>query len=213
MCGKPPPVCFYLVIHILITVCSPSAANQTQTEQNKVCTAGLAWMCESLSDLGLLIQQHYLRDSTDIPHLFFVFHLMNFTQKISPGGFVYSWGYARPKRNVQGVCVCPKWPLSWISDLLRSLCSRSHPSYLSPPSELDRGLTEPQIKVVCRQMLEALDYLHGMKIIHRDLKAGNILLMLDGDIKLGKGLRHWTHHSGCNCSHRWMQSGMLWEEP
>ncbi|XP_034539445.1 D-hydantoinase/dihydropyrimidinase-like, partial [Notolabrus celidotus] len=51
-------------------------------------------------------------------------------------------------------------------------------------AELDRGLTEPQIKVVCRQMLEALVYLHSMKIIHRDLKAGNILLMLDGDIKL-----------------------------
>uniref|UniRef100_A0A7N9AQI4 non-specific serine/threonine protein kinase n=1 Tax=Mastacembelus armatus TaxID=205130 RepID=A0A7N9AQI4_9TELE len=50
--------------------------------------------------------------------------------------------------------------------------------------ELDRGLAEPQIKVVCRQMLEALSYLHSMKIIHRDLKAGNILLMLDGDIKL-----------------------------
>ncbi|XP_030602377.1 serine/threonine-protein kinase 10 [Archocentrus centrarchus] len=50
--------------------------------------------------------------------------------------------------------------------------------------DLDRGLTEPQIKVVCRQMLEALVYLHGKKIIHRDLKAGNILLMQDGDIKL-----------------------------
>uniref|UniRef100_A0A8C6MER7 non-specific serine/threonine protein kinase n=1 Tax=Nothobranchius furzeri TaxID=105023 RepID=A0A8C6MER7_NOTFU len=50
--------------------------------------------------------------------------------------------------------------------------------------ELDRGLTEPQIKVVCRQMLEALEYLHSLKIIHRDLKAGNILLMLNGDIKL-----------------------------
>uniref|UniRef100_A0A671QL64 non-specific serine/threonine protein kinase n=1 Tax=Sinocyclocheilus anshuiensis TaxID=1608454 RepID=A0A671QL64_9TELE len=51
-------------------------------------------------------------------------------------------------------------------------------------SELDRGLEEPQIRVVCKQMLEALQYLHSMKIIHRDLKAGNILLTLDGDIKL-----------------------------
>ncbi|XP_038158132.1 serine/threonine-protein kinase 10 [Cyprinodon tularosa] len=50
--------------------------------------------------------------------------------------------------------------------------------------ELDRGLTEPQIRVVCRQMLEALDYLHRMKIIHRDLKAGNVLLTIDGNIKL-----------------------------
>uniref|UniRef100_A0AAY4BTJ2 non-specific serine/threonine protein kinase n=1 Tax=Denticeps clupeoides TaxID=299321 RepID=A0AAY4BTJ2_9TELE len=51
-------------------------------------------------------------------------------------------------------------------------------------SKLDRGLIEPQIQVICRQMLEALAYLHSKKIIHRDLKAGNILLTLDGDIKL-----------------------------
>ncbi|KAG5843323.1 hypothetical protein ANANG_G00149590 [Anguilla anguilla] len=50
--------------------------------------------------------------------------------------------------------------------------------------ELDRGLLEPQIRVICWQMLEALVYLHGMKIIHRDLKAGNVLLTLEGDIKL-----------------------------
>ncbi|XP_057885650.1 STE20-like serine/threonine-protein kinase isoform X2 [Melospiza georgiana] len=50
--------------------------------------------------------------------------------------------------------------------------------------ELERPLTEPQIKVVCRQTLEALNYLHENKIIHRDLKAGNILFTLDGDIKL-----------------------------
>ncbi|XP_042736631.1 serine/threonine-protein kinase 10 isoform X1 [Lagopus leucura] len=50
--------------------------------------------------------------------------------------------------------------------------------------ELDRGLTEPQIQVICRQMLEALHYLHSKKIIHRDLKAGNVLLTQDGDIKL-----------------------------
>ncbi|XP_036071463.1 STE20-like serine/threonine-protein kinase isoform X1 [Oryzias melastigma] len=50
--------------------------------------------------------------------------------------------------------------------------------------ELERPLTEPQIRVVCRQTLEALVYLHESKIIHRDLKAGNILLSLDGDVKL-----------------------------
>ncbi|MBN3297205.1 SLK kinase, partial [Amia calva] len=51
-------------------------------------------------------------------------------------------------------------------------------------TELERPLTEPQIRVVCKQTLEALTYLHEIKVIHRDLKAGNILLTLDGDIKL-----------------------------
>ncbi|XP_042617249.1 STE20-like kinase b [Cyprinus carpio] len=50
--------------------------------------------------------------------------------------------------------------------------------------ELERPLTEPQIRVVCKQTLDALQYLHDSKVIHRDLKAGNILLSLDGDVKL-----------------------------
>uniref|UniRef100_A0A3Q1FJ84 non-specific serine/threonine protein kinase n=1 Tax=Acanthochromis polyacanthus TaxID=80966 RepID=A0A3Q1FJ84_9TELE len=50
--------------------------------------------------------------------------------------------------------------------------------------ELERPLTEPQIRVVCKQTLEALIYLHENKVIHRDLKAGNILLSLEGDVKL-----------------------------
>uniref|UniRef100_A0AAY4BL10 non-specific serine/threonine protein kinase n=1 Tax=Denticeps clupeoides TaxID=299321 RepID=A0AAY4BL10_9TELE len=50
--------------------------------------------------------------------------------------------------------------------------------------ELERPLTEPQIRVVCKQTLEALAYLHNNKVIHRDLKAGNILFTMDGDIKL-----------------------------
>ncbi|XP_070831816.1 STE20-like serine/threonine-protein kinase [Chaetodon trifascialis] len=50
--------------------------------------------------------------------------------------------------------------------------------------ELERPLTEPQIRVVCKQTLLALVYLHDNNIIHRDLKAGNILLTLDGDVKL-----------------------------
>lgn len=55
-------------------------------------------------------------------------------------------------------------------------------------TELERPLTEPQIRVVCRQTLDALIYLHENKIIHRDLKAGNILLSLNGEVKLGNFL-------------------------
>nr|XP_020844246.1 STE20-like serine/threonine-protein kinase isoform X2 [Phascolarctos cinereus] len=50
--------------------------------------------------------------------------------------------------------------------------------------ELEKGLTEVQIQVVCKQMLQALEYLHGSKIIHRDLKAGNVLLSSEGYVKL-----------------------------
>ncbi|XP_062927511.1 STE20-like serine/threonine-protein kinase isoform X2 [Mobula hypostoma] len=50
--------------------------------------------------------------------------------------------------------------------------------------ELERPLTEPQIRVICKHTLEALNYLHDNKVIHRDLKAGNILLTMEGDVKL-----------------------------
>ncbi|TRY57711.1 hypothetical protein DNTS_025922 [Danionella cerebrum] len=50
--------------------------------------------------------------------------------------------------------------------------------------ELERGLTEQQISEVCCQTLQALSYLHQHHIIHRDLKAGNILLTLEGQVKL-----------------------------
>ncbi|XP_068147663.1 serine/threonine-protein kinase 10 isoform X2 [Drosophila tropicalis] len=50
--------------------------------------------------------------------------------------------------------------------------------------ELEKPLTELQIAYVCKHMTEGLTFLHKNKVIHRDLKAGNVLLTMDGGVKL-----------------------------
>ena len=50
--------------------------------------------------------------------------------------------------------------------------------------DLAKGLTEKQIAYVCRQMVEGLHFLHKNGIIHRDLKAGNVLLTGEGKVKI-----------------------------
>ncbi|XP_071537474.1 serine/threonine-protein kinase 10 isoform X5 [Panulirus ornatus] len=51
-------------------------------------------------------------------------------------------------------------------------------------ADLYRPLTEPQIAYVCKYLVEALIYIHAHKVIHRDLKAGNVLLTMEGGVKL-----------------------------
>ncbi|XP_055907611.1 serine/threonine-protein kinase 10 isoform X2 [Eupeodes corollae] len=50
--------------------------------------------------------------------------------------------------------------------------------------ELEKPLTEPQIAYVCKHMTEGLNFLHKNRVIHRDLKAGNVLLTMEGGVKL-----------------------------
>lgn len=51
--------------------------------------------------------------------------------------------------------------------------------------QLNRTLTEEQIVVILKDVLNGLDYLHSKNRIHRDVKAANILLNDEGIAKLG----------------------------
>lgn len=45
-------------------------------------------------------------------------------------------------------------------------------------------MTEKQIAYVCFEILKALEYIHGLHRIHRDIKSGNVLIGSKGEIKL-----------------------------
>ena len=48
-----------------------------------------------------------------------------------------------------------------------------------------KRLTEPEVQYYMLQILDALKYLHGIGVIHRDLKLGNLLLDKYMAVKIG----------------------------
>jgi len=46
------------------------------------------------------------------------------------------------------------------------------------------SFAETSVAYVAREMLKALEYLHGHNLVHRDLKSANVMLTVEGKIKL-----------------------------
>jgi len=60
-------------------------------------------------------------------------------------------------------------------------------------------LKEEEIAIILQYALRGLEYLHFKRKIHRDIKAGNILLNMEGHAKLGEPTTTHAPLSLCPC--------------
>jgi serine/threonine protein kinase len=83
-------------------------------------------------------------------------------------------------------------PPSWTLQMVMEYCAAGSVSDILRVCKTT--LTEDQIAIVCKSALRGLKYLHDNMKLHRDIKAGNILLSSTGEAKLGTGkpLRSWS---------------------
>ncbi|KAJ5066054.1 sterile20-like kinase isoform b-related [Anaeramoeba ignava] len=84
--------------------------------------------------------------------------------------------------------------------------------------KIRKPLTEEQTQAVLKSTIDGLSYLHSQKILHRDIKAGNIFVTDSGEIKLGdfgvsKKLDEFNQTTSFVGSAFWMAPELIQNEP
>jgi serine/threonine-protein kinase OSR1/STK39 len=60
-----------------------------------------------------------------------------------------------------------------------------------------QGLSEDVVATIMRELLQGLDYIHAQGQIHRDIKAGNVLLNSEGRVAIADfGVAGWMSETG-----------------
>lgn len=122
-------------------------------------------------------------------------------------GIVYSATHRETGRKV-ALKVAPKNELAELTNEIGLQCLSKHPNivefieaYLAPDDicivmelmvggsltdclDVKRPMQEELIAYVCREMLKALAFMHREYRLHRDIKSDNVLINLDGEVKV-----------------------------